>query len=76
MSPRINKLDGHIDINMYVHAMWKRQGKDYSKCELCSKDLAEGQGSIHHTKYDGATLKDLRWVCQKCNTQPENKNLD
>jgi hypothetical protein len=31
---------------------------------------------IHHTKYDGATIYDLMYVCQHCNVLGENRGLE
>ncbi len=52
----------------------KRIGKSFDRCEQCYREL-HGKFVLHHTKYDGATIYDLEIVCQRCNTQPENKGL-
>ena len=52
--------------------LMEQNGQDRSVCGMCDKI---GPTVIHHTKYDGATIYDLIFVCQKCNTQPENKHL-
>lgn len=51
------------------------QGRDFTKCELCGTNIPKGQACIHHTKYDEATLYDLKIVCRKCDKNPKNQNL-
>ena len=59
---------------MVVYVM-KKQGHTFKNCEQCGRSLNEKTYRIHHTKYEGATVKDLQVVCQKCNAQPENRFL-
>lgn len=64
------------NIRPYVLALMRQEGRDFTTCELCSNAIPKGRYDIHHTKYDGATYKDLRIVCRSCNTLKENKLLD
>lgn len=59
-----------------ILAMMKREGRDFTKCELCGDPIPKGKHQIHHTKYDGATYYDLRIVDAKCNMASQNRNLD
>lgn len=68
---RENRLSTLRDI---VVAMMRRDGRDFSYCEV-GKHPIEGKFDIHHTKYEKATYADLRIVCRKCNTAPENRFL-
>lgn len=52
----------------------KRLGKDPRTCELCL-EFVRGGCIIHHTKYEGATLYDLMYICTSCNLSRENKGL-
>lgn len=58
-----------------IVALIESERRGFSACELCSKEL-NGNFDLHHTKYEGATYKDLMVVCHKCNTQQENRFLD
>jgi hypothetical protein len=60
----------------YIIAMMKRDGRDFTKCELNGEDIPEGEFILHHTKYDGATYKDMKIVCRSCNNKAENQLLD
>lgn len=62
-----------VGLNKYVIPLLQAQGRDFNKCEFCGK---EGKTVVHHTKYIGATLKDLRLICQKCDKQKENQGLE
>lgn len=73
--PRIHNFDATPYMNDYIHAVWAKRGKDLSKCEFCEVELDRSTGQIHHTKYEGATIDDLRWICVSCNLQPENIGL-
>lgn len=48
-------------------------GNDPKKCGLCG---SKARTVIHHIRYDGATIADLRFACSKCNNARENKFLD
>lgn len=58
-----------------IVAMMKRDGRDFTKCELCPATIPAGKYDLHHSKYDGATYYDLRIVCRSCNNRAENKLL-
>ena len=73
--PRIRATDDHHDIRRMFWAMFDKQDRFKGKCEDCGKDLQRKDAKIHHRKYEGATVKDLQIVCNKCNTKTENKNL-
>jgi 5-methylcytosine-specific restriction endonuclease McrA len=62
-------------MRIVVTTMMKRDGRDFSQCELCPATIPEGQHQLHHTKYDGATYKDIKVVCRSCNNKFENKFL-
>ncbi len=66
--------DGDHCILDYVIEIFKRQGRSFLKCEECGKEL-NGKFTLHHTKYEGATINDIEIVCNKCNTQSYNKGL-
>lgn len=51
----------------------KKEGRDFTHCEECGKEIK--RFNLHHTKYDGATLRDIKIVCTKCNTSTRNKGL-
>jgi hypothetical protein len=61
------------EFRQVVVAVMMERGNDPSVCHFCG---AEGKTQIHHLRYDGATVDDLRFVCQRCNLQPENKKLE
>lgn len=52
----------------------ERLGKDPFFCENC-QEPQEKKCDIHHTKYEGATIYDLRYVCRSCNLSRVNKGL-
>ncbi len=58
-----------------IVAMMRREGRDFDTCELCGKPT-NGRPELHHTKYEGATYRDLRIVCSACNHAPENVGLN
>ncbi len=60
----------------YIIALMEDEGRDFDHCEICGKHIPNNRYDIHHTKYEGATYYDLRIVCRKCNTAPENRFLD
>jgi len=63
-------------MRIIVAAKLKQDGRDFSKCELCGDPISEGKHQLHHTKYEGATYRDIKIVCASCNQRPENKLLD
>ena len=73
--PRIFRVDDDRETKLLIREILKKQGRDFTKCEMCKKDMSEEKSQLHHTKYEGATMQDLMIVCAKCNTQTENKYL-
>lgn len=63
------------DLRDVVVAMMKREGRDFTHCEVGDHSIANGKYDIHHTKYKGATYYDLQIACRKCNTAQENRFL-
>lgn len=59
----------------YVEYCLKQLGKDKYVCELCWDSVPKGC-VVHHTKYEGATIYDLMYICTSCNLARENKGLD
>jgi len=54
--------------------MVEELGKDPFLCEICKEQQAV-HCDIHHTKYEGATIYDLQFVCRSCNLSHVNKGL-
>lgn len=63
-----NSYDNQIHPNMrpYIHSCLEQRGKDRYTCERCGDHQTESC-EIHHTKYEGATIYDLQYVCRSCN---------
>lgn len=57
-----------------IVACLKAIGKDERYCELCEQHFDKPL-TIHHKKYDGATLYDLCYACHSCQTRAENVGL-
>jgi len=70
----LSKANQLYTLRDVVIAMMKRDGRDFTYCEL-GKHRMDGAFDIHHTKYEGATYYDLQIACRKCNTQQENRFL-
>lgn len=64
------------DMKALIHAMMKREGRDFAYCEVGNHAITNGKFDLHHTKYEGATYYDLQISCRKCNLQAENKLLE
>lgn len=64
-----------VDMKRYVEAIMEHEGRDFTTCEYCDKDILNGKYELHHTKYEGATYYDLMIVCRSCNRIPENVGL-
>lgn len=58
----------------YVLEAMRRLGKNRLQCEICL-DPVPGGCIVHHTKYEGATVYDLMFVCGSCNQARANKGL-
>lgn len=54
------------DMKTYVVECLRLLGKDPHVCEICL-ERQERVCDIHHTKYEGATIYDLQYVCRSCN---------
>lgn len=67
-------LNSGATLGPLIVQMFKSQGRDFKTCEICSKPI-KGKYVLHHTKYDGATIKDIRISCKSCDQKAENKNL-
>jgi len=62
-------------LRVYVVECLRRLGKNPYYCELC-ETWFDRKLTIHHKKYDGATLYDLCYACMKCQTSAENVGLE
>ena len=51
-----------------------RLGKDPFVCDVCEASQPK-KCDIHHTKYDGATIYDLQYVCRSCNLARAGQGL-
>lgn len=58
----------------YVIEAMMMLGKDPYVCEIC-EEPQDTHCIVHHTKYVGATLYDLMFVCSSCNNARVNKGL-
>lgn len=71
-------LEKHNQISVtfmpYVIEALTRLGKDRYTCEICLEPVPKGC-IVHHTKYEGATVYDLMYVCGSCNLSRANKGL-
>ena len=63
------------EMKIIVRAMMKREGRSFQYCEVGKHPIEGKKGDIHHEKYEGATYRDLKIACRKCNNAPENKGL-
>lgn len=63
-------------MRIIVTAKLKQDGRDFSQCELCPAKIPKGKHTLHHTRYTGATYKDIRIVCWSCNNKAGNKLLE
>lgn len=66
--------DDNPNMRVYIKAIMEKRKVNFYKCQSCGIS-SKKKLVIHHNKYDGATMKDLRIICQRCNTQPENRLL-
>lgn len=58
----------------YVVECLARLGKDPLVCEICLEPQPT-PCDIYHTKYEGATIYDLQYVCRSCNLARANIGL-
>lgn len=70
---------GRLNVDLYgapfrdiVSNLMVRNGQNAKRCFQCGivTDCV-----IHHTRYKGATVKDLQYICQRCNLHPRNVGL-
>ncbi|NQD41435.1 hypothetical protein [Glutamicibacter halophytocola] len=64
----------HPSFMVYVVEALDRLGKDRYTCEICLDPVPKGC-VVHHTKYEGATVYDLMYICQSCNLSRTNRGL-
>ena len=68
----LNTLD---NVRPYIVAIFEGEGRDFTICELCGDFIDDGKFEFHHTKYEGATIRDLLIICRGCNHKSENLHL-
>lgn len=68
--------DNSFDIRVYIRSLLQHMGRDFHTCELCQAIIPDGKARMHHTKYDKATIYDIKIVCNKCDKKSENKFLE
>lgn len=57
-----------------VRQLTKARGDDPHTCAICGVH-SDKELTIHHTKYQGATIEDLVFACWNCQMHPVNKGL-
>jgi 5-methylcytosine-specific restriction endonuclease McrA len=60
--------------DIVIYCMTEK-GQDPNVCFECGDKLTEVTRQIHHLKYDGATIADLRFGCSRCNNQEKYQNI-
>jgi 5-methylcytosine-specific restriction endonuclease McrA len=73
--PREDRDGSGLFYDLVKQLMVSKLNKDPHTCEECGKHTSSKRMYMHHTKYVGATLYDLMFVCQSCNTLAKNRNL-
>jgi hypothetical protein len=58
----------------YCTEILTRWGRDFTRCEQCGEPTND-KPDLHHTRYEGATIDDMRIVCRRCNLAPENRGI-
>lgn len=58
----------------YIEWCLEQRGLDEHVCGICGERQAK-KCDIHHTKYEGATVYDLMYVCRSCNCARVNCGL-
>lgn len=58
----------------YVTIVLRRLGRDFTRCELCGGST-EDHHELHHERYEGATIMDMKISCRSCNRLAENRGL-
>jgi hypothetical protein len=67
--------DSDRDITKYIKVILNDQNVDFTKCSYCGNEIKNNK-KLHHTKYDGATIYDIKILCHSCNLKKENRNLE
>ena len=57
-----------------IEQLMVKNGQDPYTCTLCGKQTTKKM-TIHHTKYEGATIYDLVFACWSCQHQFSNHGL-
>jgi hypothetical protein len=65
----VGPLRGIVEFCLIQHL-----GLDPYVCSDCGRRFKK-KCDIHHTKYDGATIYDLVFLCRRCNLAPRNVGL-
>jgi hypothetical protein len=73
-SGRLEKGEWGSSFKNIVRRLMIDRGDDPHLCALCGC-RSEKPMTIHHTKYEGATLADLVFACMACQNKFENKGL-
>lgn len=55
-----------VTMRPYIDFCMAQLGKDPYLCEICGEPQTK-KCDVHHTKYEGATIYDLRYACRSCN---------
>lgn len=50
-------------------------GKNPNNCWRCGRKLTDQKRQIHHQGYENATIQDLEFGCNGCNTVEEMRGL-
>jgi hypothetical protein len=66
--------DNERYIKDLIISIFKYMGRDFKHCELCNKEI-KGRYNLYHSKYEFATIYDLKIVCRNCDKKWENKLL-
>jgi len=71
-----NSWANQLPIELRPHIIWclEQLGLDPHTCAIC-KERQTKKCDIHHTKYEGATIYDLQYVCRSCNLARVNHGL-
>lgn len=74
MSGSLGRAEWGSSFKDIVIQLMIQRGDNPYKCALCDK-VSEKRMTVHHTKYEGATLADLVFACMRCQLQFENRGL-
>jgi len=73
MRKEIDRYQAHFK-QIVEHCMVKA-GCNPRSCFECGVRLNNKTRQIHHLKYEGATIRDLRFGCHECNMKPKYRGL-